>query len=121
MVASDDDQSPSLQLWDLRNSVSPIREFHGHAKVGCADAPGPGASWRSHCATSILQFVQQAEEQREACQRYHLYLWLRYFASVCVFVLQGVLGMSWCPQDSSFLLSSGKDNRTLCWDVNAGG
>ena len=34
MVASDDDQSPSLQLWDLRNSVSPIREFHGHAKVG---------------------------------------------------------------------------------------
>ena len=52
------------QLWDLRNSVSPIREFHGHAK--------------------------------------------------------GVLAMSWCPQDSSFLLSSGKDNRTICWDVGAG-
>lgn len=55
---------PRPQLWDLRNSVSPIREFHGHAK--------------------------------------------------------GVLGMSWCPQDSSFLLSSAKDNRTICWDVNAG-
>ncbi|KAL4425258.1 hypothetical protein ABPG75_009274 [Micractinium tetrahymenae] len=64
MVASDDDMAPSLQLWDLRNSVSPIREFHGHAK--------------------------------------------------------GVLGMSWCPQDSSFLLSSGKDNRTICWDVSSG-
>ncbi len=25
MVASDDDMSPALQLWDLRNSVSPVR------------------------------------------------------------------------------------------------
>ncbi|PRW34057.1 transport SEC31-like protein B isoform A [Chlorella sorokiniana] len=64
MVASDDDMSPALQLWDLRNSVSPVREYHGHAK--------------------------------------------------------GVLGMSWCPQDASFLLSSAKDNRTICWDVNSG-
>jgi protein transport protein SEC31 len=44
MVASDDDQSPSLQLWDLRNSVSPIREFHGHAKVGFVDGPADGGS-----------------------------------------------------------------------------
>jgi WD40 repeat protein len=31
--------------------------------------------------------------------------------------LQGVLGMSWCPQDHSLLLSCSKDNRTICWDV----
>jgi protein transport protein SEC31 len=30
---------------------------------------------------------------------------------------QGVLGMSWCPQDHSLLLSCSKDNRTICWDV----
>jgi hypothetical protein len=30
---------------------------------------------------------------------------------------QGVLGMAWCPQDSSLLLSSGKDQRTIVWDV----
>lgn len=41
MVASDDDMSPSLQLWDLRNSVSPIREYHGHAKV----RTGAGQGW----------------------------------------------------------------------------
>jgi hypothetical protein len=39
MVASDDDMSPSLQLWDLRNSVSPIKEFHGHAKARPALPP----------------------------------------------------------------------------------
>lgn len=35
-------------------------------------------------------------------------------------VLQGVLGMAWCPQDASLLLSSAKDNRTICWDVTTG-
>jgi protein transport protein SEC31 len=32
VVASDDDMSPALQLWDLRNSVSPLMELHGHTK-----------------------------------------------------------------------------------------
>jgi len=63
VVASDDDRSPTLQMWDLRNSMSPVKEFVGHMK--------------------------------------------------------GVLGMSWCPQDHSLLLSSSKDNRTICWDVNS--
>ncbi|PNH07174.1 Protein transport protein Sec31A [Tetrabaena socialis] len=64
IVASDDDRSPTLQMWDLRNSVSPLKEFVGHHK--------------------------------------------------------GVLGMAWSPHDSSLLLSSGKDNRTICWDVHSG-
>ncbi|KXZ53102.1 hypothetical protein GPECTOR_8g92 [Gonium pectorale] len=64
IVASDDDRSPTLQMWDLRNSVSPLKEFVGHQK--------------------------------------------------------GVLGMAWSPHDSSLLLSSGKDNRTICWDVHSG-
>lgn len=32
--------------------------------------------------------------------------------------LQGVMGMSWCPQDHSLLLSCSKDHRTICWDVS---
>ncbi|KAG7674441.1 hypothetical protein KSW81_000096 [Nannochloris sp. 'desiccata'] len=64
VVASDDDMSPALQLWDLRNSVSPLMELHGHSK--------------------------------------------------------GVLAVSWCPQDASLLLSSGKDNRVIVWDVPTG-
>lgn len=31
--------------------------------------------------------------------------------------VQGVLGMAWSTYDSSLLLSSGKDNCTICWDV----
>jgi protein transport protein SEC31 len=33
---------------------------------------------------------------------------------------QGVLSLSWCKQDSNLLLSSGKDNRTLCWNPQTG-
>ncbi|KAI8024439.1 hypothetical protein LOK49_LG03G02019 [Camellia lanceoleosa] len=64
IVASDDDSSPSLRLWDMRNIMTPVREFVGHTK--------------------------------------------------------GVIAMSWCPSDSSYLLTCAKDNRTICWDIVSG-
>ena len=33
---------------------------------------------------------------------------------------QGVLSLSWCPQDPDLLLSCGKDNRTVCWNPQTG-
>ncbi|GLT39684.1 hypothetical protein SLA2020_138620 [Shorea laevis] len=64
VVASDDDGSPSLRLWDMRNVMSPVKEFVGHTK--------------------------------------------------------GVIAMSWCPIDSSYLITCAKDNRTICWDTVTG-
>ena len=62
MVASDDDTTPIVQMWDLRNAHSPARVLTGHSR--------------------------------------------------------GILDMSWCPFDSSMLLTCGKDNRTICWNPN---
>ncbi|XP_020214196.1 protein transport protein SEC31 homolog B isoform X2 [Cajanus cajan] len=64
VVASDEDGSPSLRLWDMRNIISPIKEFVGHTR--------------------------------------------------------GVIAMSWCPNDSSYMLTCGKDSRTICWDMISG-
>ncbi|KAF3437366.1 hypothetical protein FNV43_RR20119 [Rhamnella rubrinervis] len=64
VVASDEDGSPALRLWDMRNVMSPVKEFVGHTK--------------------------------------------------------GVIAMSWCPIDSSYLLTCAKDNRTICWDTVSG-
>ncbi|KAH7443245.1 hypothetical protein KP509_02G027200 [Ceratopteris richardii] len=64
IVASADDRSPSLQVWDLRNSISPVKELTGHTK--------------------------------------------------------GIVAMAWCPIDSTLLLSSAKDYRTVCWDTSSG-
>ncbi|KAL1881116.1 hypothetical protein VTK73DRAFT_4793 [Phialemonium thermophilum] len=33
---------------------------------------------------------------------------------------QGVLSLSWCPQDADLLISCGKDNRTLVWNPHTG-
>ncbi|KAI3681295.1 hypothetical protein L6452_36085 [Arctium lappa] len=63
IVASDDDSSPSLRIWDMRNTMSPLQELVGHTK--------------------------------------------------------GVVAMSWCPNDSSYLLTCAKDNRTICWDTGS--
>ncbi|KAH7667118.1 protein transport protein SEC31 protein [Dioscorea alata] len=64
IIASDDDHSPALRVWDVRKTISPLREFVGHTK--------------------------------------------------------GVIAMSWCPYDSSYLLTCAKDNRTICWDTASG-
>lgn len=46
VVASDDDRSPTLQMWDLRNSVSPLKEFVGHTKVGWGGGGGGFKFWK---------------------------------------------------------------------------
>jgi len=64
VVASESDQYPVLQMWDLRNARSPVMELVGHQ--------------------------------------------------------QGILSCSWCPDDESLLLSSGKDNTVMCWNTTTG-
>ncbi|EEF34442.1 nucleotide binding protein, putative [Ricinus communis] len=34
--------------------------------------------------------------------------------------ITGVIAMSWCPNDSSYLLTCAKDNRTICWNTITG-
>ena len=46
-------------------------------------------------------------------------------ACFCCFIFcflhsSGVIAMSWCPSDSSYLLTCAKDNRTICWDIVSG-
>ncbi|GAM22651.1 hypothetical protein SAMD00019534_058260 [Acytostelium subglobosum LB1] len=64
VTASEDDDYPVIQTWDLRNNTAPLKTLEGHRR--------------------------------------------------------GIWGMSWCPSDSSLLLSTGKDNRTLCWNIDKG-
>ncbi|EGG16691.1 WD40 repeat-containing protein [Cavenderia fasciculata] len=64
VTASEDDDFPVIQTWDLRNALAPLRTLEGHRR--------------------------------------------------------GIWGLSWCPTDASLLLSCGKDNRTLCWNVDRG-
>lgn len=61
VMASEDDSSPVIMLWDLRNSHTPKKIMTGHNK--------------------------------------------------------GILSLSWCKQDADLLLSCGKDNCSICWNL----
>ncbi|XP_064536241.1 protein transport protein Sec31A isoform X2 [Drosophila montana] len=61
-LASEDDQAPVVQLWDLRYATAPAKTYQIHDR--------------------------------------------------------GVLGMSWCLQDTDLMVSCGKDNRIYCWNPN---
>lgn len=61
-AASDDDEAPLINIWDLHMTIAPKSTLKGHQR--------------------------------------------------------GIMAISWCQQDKSLMLSTGKDNRTLCWDIN---
>ena len=62
ITSSEGDESPILQLWDLKNTRMPVATFTGHN--------------------------------------------------------QAIWSTSWCPHDPSYLLSTGKENRAICWNVS---
>lgn len=58
IVASADDRSPSLQVWDLRNSISPVKELLGHTKGVVAMA------W---CPIDSAFLLSSAKDYRTVC------------------------------------------------------
>ncbi|KAH9606662.1 hypothetical protein KSS87_001444 [Heliosperma pusillum] len=58
VVASDDDGSPALRLWDMRNVMTPVKEFVGHTKGVIAMA------W---CPTDSSYLLTCAKDNRTIC------------------------------------------------------
>ncbi|XVF73580.1 hypothetical protein PTKIN_Ptkin12aG0213500 [Pterospermum kingtungense] len=58
VVASDEDGSPALRLWDMRNIMSPVKEFVGHTKGVIAMA------W---CPSDSSYLLTCAKDNRTIC------------------------------------------------------
>ncbi|CAH2062951.1 unnamed protein product [Thlaspi arvense] len=58
MVASDDDTSPTLKLWDMRNTMSPVREFTGHQR---------GVIAMEWCPSDSTYLLTCAKDNRTIC------------------------------------------------------
>ncbi|KFK35498.1 hypothetical protein AALP_AA5G292600 [Arabis alpina] len=58
MVASDDDSSPTLKLWDMRNTMSPVREFSGHQR---------GVIAMEWCPSDSSYLLTCAKDNRTIC------------------------------------------------------
>lgn len=102
-------QNGQCIIWDLRQKKAwcELRDPTGGAISDIAWNPDQG-----------LHFVTAGGDDKNPVIK----LWdLRSSTSLPLATLQGhtegVLSVSWCPTDTSLLLSCGKDNKTLLWDL----
>ncbi|MBA0655973.1 hypothetical protein Goklo_008384 [Gossypium klotzschianum] len=63
IVASDEDGSPALRLWDMRNIMSPVKEFVGHTKA-CIVAGVIAMAW---CPSDSSYLLTCAKDNRTIC------------------------------------------------------
>uniref|UniRef100_A0A8C2EII7 SEC31 homolog B, COPII coat complex component n=1 Tax=Cyprinus carpio TaxID=7962 RepID=A0A8C2EII7_CYPCA len=99
-------------VWDLRKN-EPIIKISDHSnRMHCS-----GMWWHPDVAT---QLVLASEDDRLPV----IQMWDLRFATSPLKVLEshtrGILSISWSQADPELLLSSGKDNRILCWNPNTG-
>jgi len=102
-------QNGSTIIWDLRQKKAwcELKEPTG----GCVS----DVSWNPDQGLHIV--TASGDDKNPVIK-----LWdLRSSTSLPLATLQGhtegVLSVSWCPTDTSLLLSCGKDNRTMLWDL----
>ncbi|RYG68084.1 hypothetical protein EON64_05940, partial [archaeon] len=102
-------QNGSTYIWDLRQKRAwcELRDPANGVVADIAWNPDQG-----------LHIVTASGDDRHPVIK----LWdLRSSTSLPLATLQGhtegVLSVSWCPSDTSLLLSCGKDNRTILWDL----
>ncbi|KAM8924248.1 protein transport protein Sec31B [Pelodytes ibericus] len=95
-------------VWDLRKNEPVIKVSDHSNRMHCS-----GMMWHPEIPT---QLVLSSEDDRLPV----IQVWDLRFASSPLKVLEnhtrGVLSVSWSTDDPELLLSSGKDNRILCWN-----
>lgn len=108
--------SSGTSVWDLKNRKEVIHlsyttpEFNGHSPVS-------SIAWHPDNSTTLI--TASSNESSPV-----ILLWDLRNANAPQKVIKGhdkgILSLDWCKQDSTFLLSSGKDNKTFLWDTNDG-
>ncbi|KAK9505402.1 hypothetical protein O3M35_009469 [Rhynocoris fuscipes] len=98
-------------VWDLRKNEPIIKLTDTTSRV-----KWKAVAWHPEVATQLC--LASEEDINPVVQ-----LWDLRFATAPVKSFhghnRGVLTLSWCTQDSDFLVSAGKDNKILCWNPNA--
>ncbi|KAI5061484.1 hypothetical protein GOP47_0023989 [Adiantum capillus-veneris] len=106
IVASADDRSPSLQVWDLRNSISPVKELVGHTKGVVAMA------W---CPIDSALLLSSAKDYRTVC-------WDTSSGEiVCELPVSSNwnFDLQWSPRIAGVLSSSSYDGRVNLYNIEA--
>ncbi|KAL3876454.1 hypothetical protein ACJMK2_034299 [Sinanodonta woodiana] len=98
-------------VWDLRKNEPIIKVSDSMSRIKCKQV-----AWHPEVATQMC--ISSEDDHTPVIQ-----LWDLRYATSPVKVLEnhqrGVLSIAWCQQDPDLLLSCGKDNRILCWNISS--
>ncbi|XP_050520813.1 protein transport protein Sec31A [Daktulosphaira vitifoliae] len=108
-IASEDDQYPVIQLWDLRYASSPVKNLIGHQKGILS------ISWCSHDANLLISCGKdsriclwnpssESDENLLLCDLEHDHQWN--------------FEVNWCPKDPLLLETSSFDGITTFYSLN---
>ncbi|KAJ1727696.1 protein transport protein S31, partial [Coemansia biformis] len=105
----------ALVVWDLRQHRE-IMALNSPGAIGNNVAGRAGASAVVWNPASATQLVSASGDDNSP----EIMFWDLRNANAPARTLaghqRGILSLSWCRKDAGLLLSSGKDNRTVCWD-----
>ncbi|KAF5096764.1 hypothetical protein D0Z00_002662 [Geotrichum galactomycetum] len=108
--------SSGTSVWDLKNRKEVIHLSYTTPGVN-GHSPVSSIAWHPDNSTTLI--TASSNEISPV-----ILLWDLRNANAPQKVIQGhdkgILSLDWCKQDSTFLLSSGKDNKTFLWDVTDG-
>jgi protein transport protein SEC31 len=100
-----------VTIWDVRQKKENLTLNNYGRK------PVSAVAWDPDVATKLMTAIPNDQDPL-------ILMWDLRNSSAPERVLRGhelgVLSLSWCPQDSSLLLSCGKDNRTVAWNPHTG-
>ncbi|KAG9999024.1 WD40 repeat-like protein, partial [Aureobasidium melanogenum] len=100
-----------VTIWDVRQKKENLT-LNNYARK-----PVSAVAWDPDVATKLMTAVPNDQEPV-------ILMWDLRNSSAPERILRGhelgVLSLSWCLQDSSLLLSGGKDNRTIAWNPHTG-
>ncbi|KAJ2728819.1 protein transport protein S31 [Coemansia sp. D1744] len=109
----------ALVVWDLRQHREIMALNGAGSAIGSAQSRA-GASAVAWNPASATQLVSASADDNSP----EILFWDLRNANAPARTLaghqRGILSLSWCRKDAGLLLSSGKDNRTICWDAAAG-
>ncbi|VVC27705.1 Hypothetical protein CINCED_3A002881 [Cinara cedri] len=108
-IASEDDQNPVIQLWDLRYASSPVKHFVGHQKgilsmSWCSEDTDLLISCGKDNRILIWNPSSETEENSLVCELEHNYQWN--------------FEVNWCPRDPLFIATSSFDGQTTLYSLS---